>query len=114
MNSVRRISLVGKHKRARSGGGFVDLPPSPGLSGSVSLIAAAEVEKELSRLRCHIPSRLSRIRQVSNLHRHQQPLNYPNLHLMSRRIVSAFSGRSEASMPVAASNPNSARVDWPT
>jgi len=30
-------------------------------------------------------------------HQHQQPLNHPNLHLTSRRIVAAASGRSEAS-----------------
>jgi len=35
MNSVRRISLVRKHKRAQSGGGCGVVPSSPGLSGGV-------------------------------------------------------------------------------
>jgi len=62
MNSVRRISLVGNHKRAQSGG---VVPSSPGLLGGGSLIAAAVVEKELTRPHCRIPSHPSRIRQVS-------------------------------------------------
>lgn len=37
-------------------------------------------------------------RSSYSLHQHQQPLNHPNLHFTSRRIVSASSGRSEASL----------------
>jgi serine/arginine repetitive matrix protein 2 len=62
MNSVRRISLVGKHKRASRVVSYRLRRPSR-VGGY--LIAAAVVEKELTRPRCHIPSRPSRIRQVS-------------------------------------------------
>lgn len=56
--------MVGKHKRVQSGGGLGIVPSSPGLSGG-GLIAVGAVEKELSRLRCRIPSCPSRIRQVT-------------------------------------------------
>jgi hypothetical protein len=65
MNSVRRISWWA-NTRGRSR--VVDLGLyrlRRAFRVGVSLIAVAAVEKELSRLRCRIPSRPSRIRQVS-------------------------------------------------
>jgi len=71
-----------------------------------SSIAAQVVQKELCLRRCRTLSRLSQLRIVNHLpealgssyslHQHQQLLNYPNLHLTSRRIVSASLGHSEA------------------
>ena len=55
MNSVWRISLVGKHKRAQLDGGFGVVPSSPSLSGGGFF----------NRSRGDIPSRPSRIRQVT-------------------------------------------------
>ena len=55
------------------------LPPLPNLTSQLSLRLPEESGSTFS------------------LHQHQQPLNHPNLHLTSRRIASAFSGRSEAS-----------------
>ena len=110
MNSVRPISLVGKHKRTPSDGGLGIVPSSSGLSGGGFFNRSGSGEKELSRLRCRTPFHPSQIRQVtcrggflkscgrlSSLHHHRQPLNHPNLHLTSRRIVSASSGHNEAS-----------------
>ena len=115
MGSVRRISLVGKHKRAQSGGGFV-VPSSPGpssggffnRSSSGAVFSSSGKEPVPPPLPFSLPplptsaSQLSlRLPEASgssySLHHQQQPLNHPNLHLTSRRIVSASSGRSEAS-----------------
>ena len=65
MGLVQRISLVGRHKRAHSGGGVGVVPSLPGPSGGGSLIAAAVVEQELLRPRWHIPCCSFRIRRVS-------------------------------------------------
>ena len=71
-----------------------------------SSIAAQVVQKELCLRHCRTLSRLSQLRIVNrlpealgssySLHQHQQLLNHPNLHLTSRRIVSASLGHSEA------------------
>ena len=110
MGSVRRISLVGKHKRAQSGGGLGVVPSSPGLSGGMFFNRSGGGSKAVvpPPLPYSLPplpasaSQLSlRLPEASgssySLRQHQQPLNHPNLHLTSRRIVSASSGRSEAS-----------------
>jgi hypothetical protein len=109
MNSVRPISLVGKHKRAQSGGVVGVVLSSPGLSGGGFFNRIGGGGKGLGAdppLRPHSPPKFDKSVVVAlpkesgstfSLHQHQQPLNHPNLHLTSRRIVSASSGRSEAS-----------------
>jgi len=104
MNSVRRIGLVLKHKK--SGGGFGGLPPSVGGffnhsgGGGKGAIppplpySLPPLPNSTSQLSLWLPEESG---STSSLHYHHQPLNHPNLHLTSRRIVSASSGRSEAS-----------------
>ncbi|KIM35749.1 hypothetical protein M413DRAFT_325892 [Hebeloma cylindrosporum] len=116
MGSVRRISLVGRHKRAQSGGAVV-VPSSPAPSvggffnrggGGNSKGPGPGAVPPPPPLPYSLPplptsgSQLSlRLPEASgssySLHQQQQPLNHPNLHLTSRRIVSASSGRSDAS-----------------
>jgi len=100
MNSVRRISLVGKHKRAQSdgvvpsspalsGGGFFN-PSSGGGKGADPPPLPYSLPNSTSQLSLRLPEESG---STFSLHQYQQPLNYPNLHLTSRRIVSASSGR---------------------
>jgi len=113
MGSVRRISLVGKHKKAQSGGGFT-VPSSPGPSGggffnrSSSGAVFSSLENEpvpppLPFSLLPLPTSASQLSlrlpeaSGSSYSLHQQPLNHPNLHLTSRRIVSASLGRSDTS-----------------
>jgi hypothetical protein len=57
--------------------------------------ARVEVGREIEML--EIPIRLpEESESTSSLHHHQQPLDHPNLHFTSRRIVSASSGCSKA------------------
>ena len=107
MGSVRKISLVGKHNMAQSGGGFGVVPSLPsggffnrsagGSKGAVppplpySLPPLSASDSQLS---LHL---LEALGSSYSLHQHQQLLNHPNLHLTSRRIISASWGRSKAS-----------------
>ena len=103
MNSVRRISLVGNHKRVQSGdvvpssrGGFFNRSGSGGKGAGPPPLpySLPPLPNSTSQLSLRLPEESG---STFSLHQHQQPLNHPNLHLTSRRIVSASSGCSEAS-----------------
>jgi hypothetical protein len=68
MGSVRRISLVVKHKRAWSGGGFVVPLPGPSIGGffnrSSSGVVSSSSGKRAVPPHCRILSRPSQIRAV--------------------------------------------------
>jgi len=89
-------------------GGLGIVPSSPGFSGGVSLIAVGgkkgAVLPPLPYSLLPLPNSTSHLWRLpeesgstSSLRHHQQSLNYPNLHLTSRRIVSASLGHSRAS-----------------
>jgi hypothetical protein len=103
---------VGKHKRAPSGGGFGVVPSSPGLSsgrffnhsgGGSKGVVPPPLTYSLPPLPASVSQLSLRLAEASGSsyshhHQHQQqPLNHPNSHFTSRRIVSALSGHSEAS-----------------
>jgi len=116
MSSVRRISLVGRIRgRSRV---LVSLSLLRQVLRVCSSIAAAVVlyfprrEMKLYRPRCRSPFRPSQLRQVSCrcaflklrghpidciINNNHLTIRTGNLHLTSRRIVSASSGRSDAS-----------------
>jgi len=64
MGSVRRISLVGRHRRAQSGGGIgvvLCSPGPPGVGGWVLQWQQEVIQNKLCHHRCRILSRLSRL-----------------------------------------------------